>query len=80
MTTRMKPWPKKTPWKVIVTGYKQRRCGRWFLLDTDGRWNLVFDDGYDPCNLGAKRDLVRDIRKTKHAKKILPKEYWRYLR
>jgi|TARA_R100001510_G_scaffold6078_1_gene4832 hypothetical protein len=44
----MKPWPKKTPWKIIVTGYKQRRCGRWFLLDTDGRWNLVFDNGYDP--------------------------------
>ena len=75
----MKPWPKKTPWKVYVTGYKQRKCGRWFLFDKNGRWNLVFHDGYDPCNLGAKRDLVRDIRKTKHAKKILPKEYWRYL-
>ena len=66
-------------WKIIVSGYKQRRCGRWFLFDRNGRWNLVFDSGTQPCNLGAKRDRVRDIRKTKHAKKILPKEYWRYL-
>ena len=37
------------------------------------------DSGTQPCNLGAKRDRVRDIRKTNHAKKILPKDYWRYL-
>ena len=67
------------PWKVYVTGYKQRRCGRWFLFDRNGRWNLVFDSVPESCHLGAKRDRVRDIRKTKHAKKILPKEYWRYL-
>ena len=70
----------RNTWKFIVTGYKQRRCGRWFLFDTHGRWNLVFDSGTESCNLGAKRDLVRDIRKNKkRAKKILPKEYWRYL-
>ena len=83
--TKMKPWPKKTPWTVIVTGYKQRRCGRWFFFDKHKRWNLVFE---------GKR--VRDIRKTRYAysgvnakyyklnefkcaKEILPKEYWRYL-
>ena len=67
------------PWKIIVSGYKQRRCGRWFYFDRNGRWNLVFNSVPESCNLGAKRDRVRDIRKTKHAKKILPKEYWRYL-
>ena len=70
----------RNTWKFIVTGYKQRRCGRWFLFDNNGRWNLVFDSVPESCNLGAKRDLVRDIRKNKkRAKKILPKEYWRYL-
>ncbi len=67
------------PWKVYATGYKQRRCGRWFYFDRNGRWNLVFYYVPESCNLGAKRDRVRDIRKTKHAKKILPKDYWRYL-
>ena len=67
------------PWKVYVTGYKQRRCGRWFLFDRNGRWNLVLDSVPESCNLALRRNLVRDIRKTKHAKKILPKEYWRYL-
>ena len=56
------------PWKIIVTGSKQRHCGRCFYMDSDGRWNLMFE---------GKR--VRDIRKTKNAKQILTKEYWRYL-
>ena len=67
------------PWKIINSGYKQRHCGRWFFFDTNKKWNLVFNSLPESCNLGLKRDLVRDIRKTKHAKKILPKEYWRYL-
>ena len=54
------------PWKVISTGIKQRHCGRWFYFD--GKWNLMFES-----------ERVRDIRKTKHAKNILPKKYWRYL-
>jgi len=66
------------PWKIIVSGYKQRRCGRWFLYNKK-RWNLVIDLCPESSNLRAGFELVRDIRKTKQAKEILPKEYWRYL-
>ena len=67
----------KNTYKFIVTGYKERHCGRMFYYSRDKRWNLMFE---------GKR--VRDIRKTKYvvtkytredAKKILSKEYWRYL-
>ena len=54
--------------RIIVPGYKQRRCGRWFYYSRDKRWNLIFE---------GKR--VRDIRETKDAKEILIKAYWRYL-
>ena len=59
----------KNTYKFIVTGFKERHCGRMFYYCEDERWNLMF--GYD---------RVRDIRKNKkRAKKTLPKEYWRYL-
>ena len=33
------------PWKIIVSGYKQRRCGRWFLFDRneDGILYLILE-------------------------------------
>lgn len=59
----------RNTYKIIVTGTKQRHCGRWFYMDFDGRWNLMFEEV-----------RVRDIRKNKkYAKETLPKEYWRYL-
>ena len=50
--------------KVIVSGIKQRHCGRWFYFDSHGRWNLMYEN--NPDIAFPNTQLVREIRKTKY--------------